>query len=304
VSQSSTIEPGATAPPDNTMALQDNQQTQSMLAVDTSCQIPQSDSTSPHHVDETSRVTHQIDAKPPSDPSIYLPGARTTFMSLPLEIRVMVYELSLNGDFMVEVTSLKKWNSKKITTKISHNSITTALLPVNKQIHAEAAPVFYKTNIFLIGNGDWGTRRQANLHGLQSFISRVPAWHLSLITTLAVDFYTFPHQWASSTDRDPWRKSPKEFQSLVRALMKYFQGVTQLEIHIRWDHRRTGNNYVPFVADSNNMASLCDGLRTLVRHEKLRGIWIYEDNFGSLKPMLSLLKAANPLVRSVLEMQY
>jgi hypothetical protein len=216
----------------------------------------------------------------------------------------MVYELALNGEFMIEITSLKKWNSKKITTKISNNSATITLLPVNKQIHAEAAPVFYKTNIFLIGNGDWGTRRQANLHGLQSFISRVPAWHLSLITTLAVDFYTFPHQWASPTDRDPWRKSPKELQSLVRALMKYFQGVTQLEIHIRWDHRRIGNSYVPFVADSNNLASLCEGLRTLVKHEKIRGIWIYEDNFGSLKPMLGLLMAANPLVRSVFKMQY
>jgi len=197
----STMELGAAAPPDNTMPPQDSQRTQSMLEVDTFRQAPQSDGTLSHHIDETSHLTSQINAKPSSDPSIYLPGAKTMFMDLPPEARVMVYELALHREFVIEITSLKKWNPKKKRTKISNNSPAITLLLVNKQIHDEAVPVFYKINDFLIGNGDWVTRHQANLHGLQSFISRVQPRHLSLITLL----WAFTH--FRTTGLSDWQRS-------------------------------------------------------------------------------------------------
>jgi hypothetical protein len=109
VSQSSGVQYTETAckgaaSPENTMALQDNQRVRSVLPADASDPISQqkSDNISPHYVDVEETSHSSIT---PSESAIYLPGSKTTFMSLLLKIRIMIYELAFARGFIIEITS-------------------------------------------------------------------------------------------------------------------------------------------------------------------------------------------------------
>jgi hypothetical protein len=293
----SIMERGEPTPLGTTAVLQDKQRTQTVMRTSPSDHTLQSDEKSAHHILENSHIMHEINAKPLSDPSVCLPGAKITFTSLSLEIRLMIYELVLEGGFTIKIASPKR-NFKRETTKVSCSTDRRALLLVNKQTSAEVASVFYKTNSFLMGNGFFGSRSKANLHGLRSFISRVPSEHISHITTVAVDFYTSPSRRSCSFySRTVWEE---ELTSLVRALRKHFKGLLQLDIYIRGDRYSKDDLHVPILADSSNISLLCACLRALVKHETVRTISIhYEDKFSGLEAIFDRLKAANPVVRSV-----
>jgi hypothetical protein len=289
----SIMELGEPTLPGTMAVLQDKQRTQTIMLASSSDHALQSDEKSPHHILETSRIIHEIDVRSLSDLSVYLPGAKITFTSLSLDIRLMIYELVLEGGFTVKITSLRG-NFESKATKVSCTTDRRALLLANKQTSAEVASVFYKTNSFLMGNGFFGSRSQANLHGLRSFISRVPSEHISHITTVAVDFYTSPSRRSCSFySRTVWEE---ELTSLVRALRKHFKGLLQLDIYIRDDRYSKDDLHVPILADSSNISLLCACLRALVKHETLRTISIhYEDKFSGLEAIFDRLKAANPV---------
>lgn len=196
-----------------------------------------------------------------------------TFASLSLEIRHMIYKLVLEGGFTVKTTSARKKFERK-ATKVSCTSDRRALSLTNKQTSTEIASVFYKTNSFLVGNGFFGSRSDANLHGLSSFASRVPSEHMSHITTVAVDFYTSPSR-RSTFYGSLWNTVWEEdFRSLVLALRKHFKGPLQLHICIRGDGSSRDDLHVPVLADSSNISLLCACLRDLVKHKTLRTISI------------------------------
>lgn len=294
----SIVEFGEPTPLGVTAVLQDKQRNQTIMPPSSFDHSIQSDDKYPRDMIESSHIMHEINAQPLSDPSVYRPGVKITFASLSLEIRLMIYEMILEGGFTVKITSPKgKFESKE--TKVSCTTDRRALLLANKQTSAEVASVFYRINSFLIGNGSFGSRSQANLHGLWSFISRIPSEHISYITTVTVDFYTFPRQnyWLFYS----YTVWGEDLKSLVRALRRHFKGLLHLDIYIR-DVCYAGEDglHVPIFADSSNINLLCDCLRALVKHERLRNISIhYEDKFSGLEAILDRLKAANPVVRSV-----
>jgi len=103
------------------------------------------------------------------------------------------------------------------------------LLRVNKQIHAEAKTIFYARTTFVVGNGRWGSREEANLHALQAFTSRVPKACITLITKIEINMYfELKRYWAAFAVQVSFimqNQDALELQSVARALLKYFTGV-------------------------------------------------------------------------------
>ena len=107
-----------------------------------------------------------------------------TFTSLPPEIRNMIYSLLLIQDSPISICSPRRWimNERSTTPTASFHN----LMFVNKQIHAEVYTAFFSLNTFSIGNGDYGSSRETNVHGLKSFIRRVPAQYIRCISRLTI----------------------------------------------------------------------------------------------------------------------
>ncbi|KAE9366901.1 hypothetical protein N431DRAFT_487371 [Stipitochalara longipes BDJ] len=117
----------------------------------------------------------------------------------------------------------------------------TRLLLVNKQINAEAKTIFYSLNTFIIGNRDWASREQPNIHALKAFISRVPKACISIIAKITIEM-RFYRQLGRTWVIGPigWMMSPPTYQvngedvvqlqSLARSVVKHFTGVEFIEI--------------------------------------------------------------------------
>jgi polysaccharide deacetylase 2 family uncharacterized protein YibQ len=58
------------------------------------------------------------------------------------------------------------------------------LLGVNRQINEEVMSVFYSKNIWIVGNGHWGSRRMPNLQALRMFVSKVPRQNIAQIKSV------------------------------------------------------------------------------------------------------------------------
>lgn len=83
--------------------------------------------------------------------------------------------------------------------------------------------------IFVIGNGTWGSRSEANLHALKTFTSRVPKHCIAMITRIDIMMYFLVrHSWGPNHHLVDFIMRPsasKELQSVTRTLLKYFTGV-------------------------------------------------------------------------------
>ncbi len=154
------------------------------------------------------------------------------FTRLPPEIRNEVYKLL----FVSSKEKIWVYSPRNRRKRREPELDFTRLLLVNKQINAEAKTIFYSLNTFVIGNGDWASRDQVNLHALKVFTSRVPKACMSIISKLDIEmrYYT---QLSTPWTGGPflWIAAPAAFQaddgnvvqlqSLVRCVMKYFTGV-------------------------------------------------------------------------------
>lgn len=87
------------------------------------------------------------------DPSIPMLGAATTFKSLPLEVREMIYVPLITGD-TIKVCLLRTKRDRAAQAR--HRDTLNAILFVDKQIHSEVANWFYKNKTCVIGNGWFG----------------------------------------------------------------------------------------------------------------------------------------------------
>jgi len=152
------------------------------------------------------------------------------FTRLPPEIRNAVYEL-LIVNRKIAIASPRN-RRKKVPPRTNFG----CLLRVNKQIHAEAKTIFYARNTFILGNGRWGSREEANLHALQAFTSRVPKDCIALITKIEINIYFQLKRystWASVTDPLEFfmhNQDALELQSVARAVLKYFTGVESIDV--------------------------------------------------------------------------
>lgn len=82
------------------------------------------------------------------------------FMKFPPEIRNMIYELLLELGEPIPITSpaLGRGSNRRLKRHF------TGLFGVSKKIGEEARTTFYSCNTWVVGNGQWGSRRQPNRH--------------------------------------------------------------------------------------------------------------------------------------------
>jgi hypothetical protein len=153
------------------------------------------------------------------------------FTRLPPEIRNEVYKLLFVSSGEIVISSPLN-RRKRRPPQLDF----TRLLLVNKQINAEAKTIFYSLNTFVIGNRDWASREQANLHALKAFTSRVPKTCIAIISNITVKmrFYRqLPRVWVigpmgSTMTPAEFRVDEKDvaqLQSVARSLVNYFTGV-------------------------------------------------------------------------------
>jgi hypothetical protein len=145
------------------------------------------------------------------------------FTHLPPEIRNAIYERLLVNR-RIAITSPRN-RRKKVPPRTNFG----CLLRVNKQIHAEAKTIFYARNTFIVGNGRWGSREEANLHALQAFTSRVPKPCIALITKIEINMYfQLKRYWGLQWGQICFymhNQDALELQSVARSVIKHFTGI-------------------------------------------------------------------------------
>jgi hypothetical protein len=154
------------------------------------------------------------------------------FTRLPPEIRNEVYKLLFGCKSIGIVISSPVHRRKRRPPQLDF----TRLLLVNKQINAEAKTIFYSCSTFRIGNLDWGSTVDPNLHALKAFTARVPKPCIMIIRTLEIRMRfvkQLPRTWtvgAMGATMNPavyqvCEKDLAQLKSLVKSVLKHFTGV-------------------------------------------------------------------------------
>ncbi|CZR66632.1 uncharacterized protein PAC_16533 [Phialocephala subalpina] len=106
------------------------------------------------------------------------------FLKLPAELRNIIYGLLLINKGIIRIPSPYRKNAQRSVPRPKKN--LRCILRTNKQIYQETRTVFYSSNRFLIGNGWYGCKIDANLHALGLFLKRVPKGCISMITKVSL----------------------------------------------------------------------------------------------------------------------
>jgi hypothetical protein len=147
----------------------------------------------------------------------------------------MIYELLLLGKATFRICSpRRRWAKNAASTSATANFVH--LIQVNKQIQVEASTTFYSLNTFIIGNGNYGSSMEPNIHALKSFIRRVPARYIGCISRLSIimylrDFFSigapdFDFEYGITINSDA-----SDLQTISRVVLKYFTGVKILALY-------------------------------------------------------------------------
>lgn len=151
-----------------------------------------------------------------------------------------------------------------------------AILRVNKQIHDEAAPIFYSSNRFAVGIGNYGSSRSSNLHGLKAFIARVPPGYISPIKRVVLVIHLVPLSThiATFSNTSPTQVFASEgdasdVHKIGRILLKRFTGLQSVSVY--WMHKSRGL-FEPMLSASKTNNALVKIIRILMQHTTLRQI--------------------------------
>jgi hypothetical protein len=202
-------------------------------------------------------------------------------LSVPPEIRNMIYVLIVKKNEGILVCSPRRKQPVK-NRPVSENIIPLLLL--NKQINNEASAVFYSSNTFIFGNGNWGLRSQTNLHAFKAFVSRVPAKSISRIRKVVIqihfwhDFKTYvcPTVALESIIDEP------TLYSLSHALVKRLTGLeTLIYVAKKSDLSKIISRQIPycniFVPPDWIGLGVEDSVEIMTRHPTLKVIATQKD---------------------------
>ena len=159
----------------------------------------------------------------PSEPQYTVATWSTTFkfLSLPPEIRNMIYIILLINEISIPIASPHR---KQRREKRRDRTYFACLLRVNRQINEEAKTIFYGSNTFAIGNGRWGSKEHPNLHGLKKFTARVPKPCIRLIQHIELEVCC---KWIGYRT---YRLSHNGLKEVACSICKYFAGIQSVLI--------------------------------------------------------------------------
>ncbi|KAL2061179.1 hypothetical protein VTL71DRAFT_7452 [Oculimacula yallundae] len=201
------------------------------------------------------------------------------FKKLPLEVKNMIFEFL----FVVRPATYVLRSSRTLNQRRLHPHIPrgdTAIFLVDKETSEEARAVFYKRNIFTIGNALYDFQDRANLYGVEEFVELVPRQYRRMVQSLEMEI-TLPKGWLekerSGSVRNIMEKDvQKTLLGLGKLLRKNFPSVMNVRIVFRDSEFRQGN-LGDFEEGSANWIAVSrqkklDALRGLVKLPALRNI--------------------------------
>ncbi|KAH7400213.1 hypothetical protein BKA64DRAFT_744850 [Cadophora sp. MPI-SDFR-AT-0126] len=132
----------------------------------------------------TSPTSMTLSSPPTSAPQTNpnIPHPLFKFTSLPFTVRNAIYKLLVLSPRSYATTSPR--NRRQRRTEPHKPSAHTSIFLVNKLISTESRTIFYTYNVFAVGNGRWGSRTEANLHGLMEFVRLVPGMFVKMAKLL------------------------------------------------------------------------------------------------------------------------
>jgi hypothetical protein len=165
------------------------------------------------------------------------------------------------------------------------------LLLVNKQTHIEACTVFYSLNTFSIGNGDYGSSRDTNVHGLKSFIRRVPARYIHCISHLKIFFYLRKMYTIPAPNLGPQTyvvnygicstSDASDVQAIARAVVKHFKGVEKLSLDPCIRGPKRPHYHEPRLCGKRSIDEIAIAVKLLLKHQKVKELTVTKDNSRS-----------------------
>ena len=153
------------------------------------------------------------------------PQSQSLLLSLPLEVRLRIYEYLFTCQPQVFVSNLKPMLS--YPKYLVEADLTSAILRTCRQIHNEASPILYSGNIFVL---DYPKRTF-------EWLDRIGSVNLRSIRHLRV---FVPHELFAFTRK--WGKSIPERQLWYNLLGRLSQEATGLRyLYIFWDKEGGGD---------------------------------------------------------------
>jgi hypothetical protein len=112
-----------------------------------------------------------------------------SFMTLPGEVRNLIYGFVLSRKMHFYVRSPLPRHELIKRRKNNQTSRLVGLLGLNKQIQSEVSILFYSKANFHFGNGEYHSTEMVNMHGLSSFLTRVPKHLIACITNITLNVH-------------------------------------------------------------------------------------------------------------------
>jgi hypothetical protein len=196
----------------------------------------------------------------------------TGFLKLPGEIRNLIYSFLIPSNTEIMIHS--PWKQCQLKKSPPTNSFTS-LLAVNKLISYEASTYFYGANTFIIGNAFWGSRVEANAHGLKAFVSRVPAKHLAHIKKIELEIHERPQFVTIRTSASPVLGTAGDasaLQILGRAIINHFTGLKTLLIQVKSGQVWSPWGEPPLLSKEEELKQYTKFLRTVLKHKCLEKV--------------------------------
>ncbi|KAF8847032.1 hypothetical protein BDZ45DRAFT_782648 [Acephala macrosclerotiorum] len=213
-------------------------------------------------------------------PALSGSGGRNFLQSLPAETRNSIYELLVIYDQPIKITTLPRGRKQK-------RSRFLALTLVNKAIGHEAKTTFYSLNIFIFGNGRYGSTIQANLHGLRSFIRLVPKDCLALIRHLHLHifFSGLPDSRDPNSTYEMNYLDIKELETVTKAIFKHLKGVKD----VLTEPRKLWRDLGPV----QGLQGYAEVLKLMMALPTLKGVEFKDENYRDWHEMKKLVYREN-----------
>lgn len=219
-----------------------------------------------------------------------------TFTSLPPEIRNMIYNLLLVQHSAIPICSPRRlWAMNRNSTTATANFFR--LILVNKQIHNEACTLFYSLNSFIIGNGNYGSSMETNIHALKSFTRRVPAQYIACISRLTILMYLRNIFYTAAPNLGPWTSVTKygicstsdasDLQAISRGVVRHFKGVESVVLNPCVGGPQRSFDGEPRLCREGSIEEITKAVKLLLKHPKLK-----EMEVGRKDYLLSQLQEA------------
>ncbi|PVH81372.1 hypothetical protein DL98DRAFT_172258 [Cadophora sp. DSE1049] len=232
------------------------------------------------------RSTMRSDPKLEDEPSIQTAASSATprigFLSVPIEIRDMIYRLLLTKDDPVCIRSSSMRNPH-IARPVNH---TTSIVRVNRQISDEALPILYSSQPFEFSDGTRSRVTDADI--LKSFlatlrphlIASITSMNLTACLRMGYAANMLGHYYLMSGDLN----YASNFREMCQQMLKNMKGLRSVTI----DFGPWGNSIhaLRLLSRTATVSGLAGSVRMLMKLPKLKQMKLIDNNIDGFSLLL------------------